>query len=317
MRQAFDGGGMFMPIIPDRPFDVSMQDVYELGRELMPFVDELRTADLVCVFPHGALHSFPFAAVPLADGSPLIEHAAVTVCPSRRTLRVARAAGRSSPEQPFFPRSALAVGVPAADEPNPDAFLGEAGFFESLKVLDEVRGLETSGDATVEEVVGRFGSYDLAHFNCHGHFSRGAALDSCLMLSDGRSGPRLAAGVTARDAGNLDARSIMQRCRAGTDVVVLRACSSGVTNVRAGDEQEGILRALIHVGTATCLVARWKIDAASSRELLRRFYHAWLIDRLPRAWALQRAQQSFLVDSREYLKHPFHWAPFVIVGDFW
>ena len=82
MRRAFDGGGMFMPIIPDHPFDVSMEEVYRLGRELMPFIDELAAADLVSIFPHGALHSFPFAAIPLADGSPLIEHAAVAISPS-------------------------------------------------------------------------------------------------------------------------------------------------------------------------------------------------------------------------------------------
>lgn len=317
MRLEFDGGGMFMPIIPDRPFDVSLEEVYRLGRALMPFVDELKSADLICVFPHGALHSFPFAAIPLEDGSSLIDHAAVTVSPSRRTLGVARAAGRSTPGRPFFPRTALAVGVPAADEPNPDAFLGEANFLESLDVFEDVLGLETSGTTSVTRVISQFGRYDLAHFNCHGHFSQMTPLNSCLLLSDGRSGPRLGHGIKARDTGDLDARMIMQRCPAGTDVVVLRACSSGVTNVRAGDEQEGILRALIHVGTATCIVARWKIDAASSRELLRRFYRAWLVDRLPKAYALQRAQQSFLTDPCSYLKHPYHWAPFVIVGDWW
>lgn len=317
MLRAFDGGGMFMPIIPDRPFDVSMAEVYELGRALMPFVDELASARLVCVFPHGALHGFPFSAIPLADGSPLIAHAAVTVSPGRRTLGVARAAGRSAPGRPFFPATALAVGVPAADEPDPEAFVGDADFLESLGALEEVQGLESSADTTVEQVVDRFGAYDLVHFNCHGHFSPGAPLSSCLMLSDGESGPRLGAGLDGRGGGDLDARTIMQRCRAGTEVVVLRACSSGVTRVRSGDEQEGILRALIHVGTATCLVARWKIDAVSSRELLRRFYRAWLIERLPRAFALQQAQRSFLEDRRTYLRHPFHWAPFVLVGDWW
>ena len=136
---------------------------------------------------------------------------------------------------------------------------------------------------------------------------------SCLMLSDGQTGPSFGTPQGKHD-GNLDARTIMQRCRAGTDIIVLRACSSGVTNVRAGDEQEGILRALIHVGIATMIVARWKIDAPSSRELLRRFYHAWLVQRQPRAYALQVAQRSFLADPRHYLSHPFHWSPFVIVG---
>lgn len=317
MRRAFDGGGMFMPIIPDRPFDVSLEEVYQLGRDLMPFIDELKSVDLVCVFPHDALHSYPFSAIPLDDGSPLIDHACVAVSPSRRTLGVARAAGRSVPGRPYFPRSALTVGVPAVDEPSPGVFLGEASFLESLGKLEEVLGLESNSNANITEVIRQFGKYDLVHFNCHGHFSPAMPLNSCLMLCDGEAGPQLGTDPDARDDGNLDARTIMQRCHAGTDVVVLRACSSGVTNVRLGNELEGILRALIHVGTATCIVARWKIDAASSRELLRRFYRAWLIDRLPKAYALQRAQKSFLTDPCSHLKHPFHWAPFVIVGDWW
>ena len=231
-------------------------------------------------------------------------------------LAVARAAGRSQPGRPFFPGSAFAVGVPAADEPDPKAFLGEADHLKSLGVLDEVAELETGAQASVDAVLDAFGRYDLAHFNCHGHFSRAVPLDSCLMLSDGKTGPSFGTPQGKHD-GNLDARTIMQRCRAGTDIIVLRACSSGVTNVRAGDEQEGILRALIHVGIATMIVARWKIDAPSSRELLRRFYHAWLVQRQPRAYALQVAQRSFLADPRHYLSHPFHWSPFVIVGDWW
>ncbi len=317
MRRDFDGGGMFMSIIPDRPFDVSMEDVYQLGRDLMPFIDDLKTVDSICVFPHGALHSYPFAVIPLDDGSPLINYTCVTVSPSRRILGVARAAGRSVPGQPFFPRSALAVSVPAADEPNPGAFLGEANFLESLDVLEDVLGLESRSNASTTEVIRNFGNYELVHFNCHGHFSQVMPLNSCLMLSDGQTGPQLGTIAEIRGGANLDARTIMQRCNTGTDVVVLRACSSGVTNVRIGDEIEGVLRAFIHVGIATCIVARWKIDAASSRELLRRFYRAWLVDRLPKAYALQHAQKSFLSDSCTYLKHPFHWAPFVIVGDWW
>ena len=118
--------------------------------------------------------------------------------------------------------------------------------------------------------------------------------------------------------GHLDARTVFKhRRKVDTDTIVLRACSSGVTNVREGDEQEGLLRAMIHMGIATCVVARWNIDTASSRDLIRAFYRAWLVDKLPKGIALQKAQRAMLKDERTYLHHPYHWAPFKMVGDWW
>ena len=320
MRRDFDGGGMFMPIIPDAPEEVSLEEIHALGRKLMPFADDLVSADLVCVFPHGALHSFPFAAIPVGDGTPLVEHTAVVYSLSRRTLAVSRAASRSDAGSPFFPRTALTVGVPALDEPDPGAFLGEAEFLASLGVLEEEPlPLETPQDTTVERVLSSLGKYDFVHFNCHGRFSARNPLDSCLLLSDGHSAPSTTSPRGQEGArGELSARRIVQtHLDAEIELVLLRACSSGVTNVREGDEQEGLLRAFVHAGVATCIVARWKIDAASSRKLIRAFYRAWLVDRLPKGFALQRAQKELIGDDLPYLHHPFHWAPFNLVGNWW
>ena len=90
-----------------------------------------------------------------------------------------------------------------------------------------------------------------------------------------------------------------------------------MTNIRVGDEHEGLLRAFVNSGVATCIVARWKIDAHSSRELIRRFYRAWLVEKLPKGIAFQQAQQEMLRDERAYWHHPFHWASLKMVGDWW
>ena len=320
MRRSFDGGGMRMPILPEFPEEVSLDGIYALGRRLTPFLEDLKSFDFVCVFPHGALHSFPFAVIPDDDGIPLIEHAAVVYSLSRRTLAVARTASRSNPGAPAYPRSALAVAVPSVEDKEPETFIGEASFLSSLESLErEPESLETPHNATVEKVMSCLGSFDLVHFNCHGLFSATSPLDSCLLLSEGEVWPSRTQSLSEVERpGHLDARTVFKhRRKVDTDTIVLRACSSGVTNVREGDEQEGLLRAMIHMGIATCVVARWNIDTASSRDLIRAFYRAWLVDKLPKGIALQKAQRAMLKDERTYLHHPYHWAPFKMVGDWW
>ncbi|HEV8695647.1 MAG TPA: CHAT domain-containing protein, partial [Lysobacter sp.] len=316
LRKSFDGGGMRMPILPDRPWSVKLDFIDQIGGRLLPFLDELRQANLICFFAHGPLHGFPLHAVCGPDGMPIIRHSAVAYNLSRRSLAVARSANRSRPGCPARPRSALCVAVPAVGEHKPELFAGEADLLASLGL--EVLPLDNA-DATVSRVLDKFGRFDLVHFNCHGLFSATAPLDSALLMSNGIEGPRRAHQHTEDEqAKYLTARLLFQQ-HVVTDTVVLRACSSGVTKVRAGDEHEGLLRGLMHMGVATCLVARWKIDLTSSRELLSAFYRMWLTDEQPRpkAMALQQAQLALLDHECDHYHHPFHWAPFTLTGDWW
>lgn len=316
LRVGFDGKGMRLGIVRNRPWGVKLDFVDELGRRLMPFLEDLGGANLVCFFPHGPLHNFPFHAVRDEGGRYLVERAAVAYGFSRRLLSVARAANASRPGEPVRPRTALVVSVPAVGERRPELFAGDAEFLQTLGL--EVTALEEPAAATVENVLARFAASDLVHLNCHGLFSAEAPLDSALLMTDGREGPRRAHAADAADASKYLSARLLFAARAQTDTVVMRACSSGVTNVRAGDEQEGLLRALVHMGLSSCFVTRWKIDVESSRELIREMYRGWLGGGLPKAVALQEAQKRMLAHAEfEYYRHPYHWAPFILVGDWW
>jgi CHAT domain-containing protein len=72
------------------------------------------------------------------------------------------------------------------------------------------------------------------------------------------------------------------------------------------------------MGAAACIVTRWKINLRSSREILRAMYVRWLQEGLPRAIALQKAQQ-YMLDHQEVTAyhHPYHWAPFILVGNWY
>jgi CHAT domain-containing protein len=101
-------------------------------------------------------------------------------------------------------------------------------------------------------------------------------------------------------------------------LVTLRACSSGVQRMRnAGDEFEGLARAFLLSGVRAVLVSLWNVDQRSSRDFLARFYDELASpDRIvDLSEALAVAQRSFIEHSDPVLQHPYHWAPYVLVGD--
>jgi CHAT domain-containing protein len=56
----------------------------------------------------------------------------------------------------------------------------------------------------------------------------------------------------------------------------------------------------------------------SSGELLARFYRHWSDggDRPPKWRALWRAQQELMgAEANPHWRHPYHWAPLVLIGD--
>ena len=86
----------------------------------------------------------------------------------------------------------------------------------------------------------------------------------------------------------------------------------------AGDELDGLSRAFLYAGNSAVMAGLWNVDQLTSRDLLRAFYRHWSDPvRKPEKWqALQWAQQEFLRSAEEpYLRHPYHWAPFVLHGD--
>jgi CHAT domain-containing protein len=102
------------------------------------------------------------------------------------------------------------------------------------------------------------------------------------------------------------------------DLVTLSACSTGLQAVtNAGDEVAGFSRALLAAGASSALLAMWNVDQESSQAFLTKFYSELDTRGNVRGkWrALRAAQLSFIGSNDEKLKHPYHWAPFVLIGD--
>src|SRR5258706_9479342 len=151
LRRSFDRSKYRPGIDPERPGSVDLTFIDEIGRKLLPFLDDLKQADLVCFFPHGPLHNFPFHIVRDAAGEPLIRRVAVAYCPSRKVLTIMRDEQGASGAGPLRPKTALVVGVPAAGEREPEMFYGDGEFLTSLGL--KVKALEGPAHGTVSKVV--------------------------------------------------------------------------------------------------------------------------------------------------------------------
>ena len=286
--------------------------------------------ELLCFVPHGPLHSLPLTSLRWTDGAFLVERFGVCTAPSASVLRSCRARSRSRTGA-TGPESCLIAAVAAADDAEPDELeadgetladiaRGAGATVATMAGAEPRNGLRPASKTLVAAELPR---HDLVHFACHGVFDAEEAertpLDAAgLLLSDGTSVPplhdfgalppqvRVRHFLTAREVLALDLQA---------ELVTLRACSSGRAEVRSGDELLGLTRAFLHAGTPSLIVSLWNVNKRSSRRLLDDFYRTWLGAKgeLPKWRALQEAQCRMLADAE--FSHPYHWAPFVLVGD--
>lgn len=152
------------------------------------------------------------------------------------------------------------------------------------------------------------------HVATHGFFlpaSSSASLGNPLL----RSGlvlagaNRLASGaddgvLTALEASGLDL--------AGTHLVVLSACETGLGEVLRGDGVYGLRRALVIAGAEAEVMSLWQVDDEATRALMVAFYKRLKAGR-GRADALREAQLEMM--GAPGRAHPYYWGAFIEVGD--
>jgi CHAT domain-containing protein len=94
------------------------------------------------------------------------------------------------------------------------------------------------------------------------------------------------------------------------EMVVLSACETA--RGRVGEGVIGLTWAVFVAGSPTTVVSQWKVDAASTTDLMVEFHRRALTGE-GKAQALRQAMLKVLRGEKS--KHPFYWAGFVIVGD--
>jgi CHAT domain-containing protein len=98
-----------------------------------------------------------------------------------------------------------------------------------------------------------------------------------------------------------------------SDLVVLSGCQTGVGQLLRAEGTLGFTWAFLSAGSSEIVVSLWGVNDRSTSELMEMFY-ARMSQSRPRPVALREAKRSMLESERMAFRHPYFWAPFVLVG---
>ena len=171
--------------------------------------------------------------------------------------------------------------------------------------------LAGEGFANAEFTAARFATllqpphaYSVLHVGTHFSLRPGNALRSYLVLGDGS---RLM----------LDALSGFDF--SGLELVTLSACQTAMGGGRTDDGREidGLSAIVQRRGARQVVASLWRVEDASTAQLMRAMYGALSGKPVDVAGALKQAQQSVRTIERDGARpyeHPYYWAGFVISG---
>lgn len=257
----------------DPEFGQAARELYELL--VKPAAAQLHGKTHLVIVPDGPLWNLPFQALQSTPNRYLIETHAVSYVPS---LTVLREMIKRRPRQPARAANAtlLALGNPALGtetvkraktvlldekfDPLPEA---EA----QVKQLAAIYGAQgsrvyTGAEAREERIKNEAGNYRLLHLATHGVLNDASPLYSHLLLAQTAE-----SGKEAREDGLLEAWELM-KLDLNADLVVLSACETARGRVGAGEGVIGLTWALFVAGCPRTVVSQWKVESASTTELM-------------------------------------------------
>jgi CHAT domain-containing protein len=270
-----------------------LQKLY--GLLLRPVSDLLSFCKHLIVVPYGLLHYLPFHC--LYDGQQfLVERLHVSYLPAASLLDICHQRGLRSLARDLPLSQSLVMGL--ADGGRLPHTLQEA-----QAVAQQLEApCALNQEATAALLWEQGARAPLVHIAAHGLFRLDAPNFSYIQLGDRK--------ISSIEVFNLD----LSAC----SLVTLSACETGRAVVGGVDEVIGLGRGFLYAGAASLLPTLWKVDDASSAELMATFYRA-LLSGYTKAAALAGAQRDFLsfalARGQVELTHPYFWAAFHLIGD--
>ncbi len=318
--------------------DSTRNALCELSRQLLQPVAPLIAGRRLLIVGDGALQFIPFAALPepgtpegcLAAPPLIVEHE-ITYLPSASALAILR---RELDGRPVPPRTVAVVADPVFDASDPrvraSLAAGTAGTASDrsagivqgsfgrlhfsnqeaeaiLSLVSEDQRLPALDfNANKNTVIeGRLSGHRVVHFATHGILDTMHPELSAIVLSlVDRQGQPQDGFLRAHEIYNLELPC---------DLVVLSACQTALGKVVRGEGLLSLTRGFMYAGAARVMVSLWKVNDASTAELMEAFYRGLFRQQLRPAAALRAAQISMSKDPR--LSAPYHWAGFVIQGE--
>lgn len=255
----------------------------------------------ITVVSDGALNGLPFSPL-LLDGldGPLIKHVAISYLPS--------AASRHALDRRAILADRQQAKILLVADPETDDDLDTLPFsrVEADKIRTSFRGNATSligPKATKKNMLQRsFGDYNILHFATHGLLNSQEPSLSGLLFSPGQERDRywLAPEISGSNI--------------QSGLVVLSACESSIGKAVAGEGLLSLSRAFFEGGASHVVGSLWKVEDASTAQLMSHFYSFLLDDSLVVSIALQRAQIAIFSNKENDWRDPYFWAGFQLQG---
>ena len=149
--------------------------------------------------------------------------------------------------------------------------------------------------------------FPVVHLATHGQF--GSTADQTFILSGTNQGDPL---INVNQFDNLLRAGNLKRSQP-IELLVLSAC-----NTAEGDSQAilGLAGVAVRAGARSTLATLWSADDEATANLMGKFYtNLSQNTQVSKARALRKAQLELLMESDSQYRHPFYWAPFVLVGN--
>ncbi|WAC03454.1 CHAT domain-containing protein [Lacinutrix neustonica] len=114
-----------------------------------------------------------------------------------------------------------------------------------------------------------------------------------------------------RSANKLHVRDLYN-LQLNADLVTLSACESGIGKLNRGEGLMSLARGFYFSGANSIVSTLWKINDASSTQLMGDFYQH-LSNRKTKNNALKNAQLDFInINKENGFSHPYYWSAFVV-----
>lgn len=276
-----------------------------------PASQYLKGKKKLIVVPDHSLWELPFQVLLAPSSRYLIEDYSISYVPSITVLREMK----KLHQEADVSHTLLAMGNPdlgnemiqKMNSHYRDTQLGPLPEAErEVNKLGELYGRNHSSvligtEAEEEQIKQNSQQYRILHLATHGVFDNASPLYSYLVFAKSKG---------SSEDGLLEAREIMN-LNFRAKLAVLSACETARGTVGSGEGVIGLSWALFVAGVPGIVVSQWKVDSASTTELMLAF-HKNLIKQMPPTVALQKAEVE-LLRSKNF-RHPFYWAGFVPIG---
>ena len=150
------------------------------------------------------------------------------------------------------------------------------------------------------------GKYKYLHLASHAFFNDAAPMLSSIFLA---APPKTGPG--SEEDGYLTARDLFD-IKLNAELVTLSACQTGRGETHGGEGVIGLTWALTVAGVPTQVVSQWSVDDAATAQLMTGFYTRLKAGK-GKGEALQGAATA--VRHKPGYRHPYYWAPFILMGD--